>query len=110
MIHNGIEYGDMQMICEAYDVMRQVLGMEPAEMAEVFAEWNGGELDSYLIEITAEILAKKRRRKRQANDRPDWRCSRSKRDRQMDGHRRTQVGAVAGGHNGGRLRSQSLRP
>ncbi|MEE2728941.1 MAG: decarboxylating NADP(+)-dependent phosphogluconate dehydrogenase [Candidatus Latescibacterota bacterium] len=59
MIHNGIEYGDMQMICEAYDVMRHVLGMEPAEMAEVFAEWNGGELDSYLIEITAEILAKK---------------------------------------------------
>ena len=58
MIHNGIEYGDMQMICEAYDVMRHVLGMEPAEMAEVFAEWNQGELDSYLIEITADILAK----------------------------------------------------
>ncbi len=58
MIHNGIEYGDMQMICEAYDILRQVLGMEPAEMAEVFAEWNTGELDSYLIEITAEILAK----------------------------------------------------
>ncbi len=58
MIHNGIEYGDMQMICEAYDVMRQVLGMQPAEMASVFAEWNRGELDSYLIEITAEILAK----------------------------------------------------
>lgn len=59
MIHNGIEYGDMQMICEAYDVMRHVLGMEAAEMAEVFAEWNRGELDSYLIEITAEILAKR---------------------------------------------------
>ena len=58
MIHNGIEYGDMQMICEAYDVMRHILGMEPAEMAEVFAEWNQGELDSYLIEITADILAK----------------------------------------------------
>jgi 6-phosphogluconate dehydrogenase len=58
MVHNGIEYGDMQMICEAYDVLRQVLGMEPAEMSEVFAEWNKGELDSYLIEITAEILAK----------------------------------------------------
>ncbi|MFT5088255.1 MAG: 6-phosphogluconate dehydrogenase [Candidatus Latescibacterota bacterium] len=58
MIHNGIEYGDMQMICEAYDILRQVLGMEAAEMAEVFAEWNTGELDSYLIEITAEILAK----------------------------------------------------
>ncbi|MGY8827586.1 MAG: decarboxylating NADP(+)-dependent phosphogluconate dehydrogenase [Candidatus Latescibacterota bacterium] len=58
MIHNGIEYGDMQMICEAYDILRQVLGMEAAEMAEVFAEWNTSELDSYLIEITAEILAK----------------------------------------------------
>ena len=58
MVHNGIEYGDMQMICEAYDVLRHVLGMEPAEMSEVFAEWNKGELDSYLIEITAEILAK----------------------------------------------------
>ena len=58
MVHNGIEYGDMQMICEAYDVLRQVIGMEPAEMSEVFAEWNKGELDSYLIEITAEILAK----------------------------------------------------
>ena len=58
IVHNGIEYGDMQMICEAYDVLRQVLGMEPAEMSEVFAEWNKGELDSYLIEITAEILAK----------------------------------------------------
>jgi 6-phosphogluconate dehydrogenase len=58
MVHNGIEYGDMQMICEAYDILRQVLGMEAAEMAEVFAEWNTGELDSYLIEITAEILAK----------------------------------------------------
>lgn len=58
MVHNGIEYGDMQMICEAYHILRRVLGMEPAEMAAVFSEWNHGELDSYLIEITAEILAK----------------------------------------------------
>ncbi len=56
MVHNGIEYGDMQMICEAYDLMRNVLGMTPAEMSKVFAQWNEGALDSFLIEITADIL------------------------------------------------------
>ena len=59
MVHNGIEYGDMQMICEAYFLMEKALGMMPEDMSEVFAEWNKGELRSYLIEITAEILAKK---------------------------------------------------
>jgi 6-phosphogluconate dehydrogenase len=58
MVHNGIEYGDMQLICEAYFLMREVLGMTPAEMASVFDEWNRGPLDSYLIEITADILKK----------------------------------------------------
>ncbi|MDJ0755421.1 MAG: decarboxylating NADP(+)-dependent phosphogluconate dehydrogenase [Ardenticatenaceae bacterium] len=57
MVHNGIEYGDMQLICEAYDVMQHALGMSPAEMSTVFADWNKGKLDSFLIEITAEILA-----------------------------------------------------
>jgi len=57
MVHNGIEYGDMQLIAETYDVMKRVLGMSNAEMHEVFAEWNAGELDSYLIEITRDILA-----------------------------------------------------
>ena len=56
MVHNGIEYGDMQLISEAYEVMRNVLGMEAFEMHEVFAEWNKGDLESYLIEITADIL------------------------------------------------------
>ncbi|MEE8177524.1 MAG: NADP-dependent phosphogluconate dehydrogenase, partial [Acidobacteriota bacterium] len=56
MVHNGIEYGDMQMICEGYDLMRNLLGMAPAEIGEVFAEWNRGRLDSFLIEITADIL------------------------------------------------------
>ena len=56
MVHNGIEYGDMQMICEAYDLMRQILGLSPPEMGEIFTEWNQGELDSFLIEITADIL------------------------------------------------------
>src|SRR6266481_8010022 len=59
MVHNGIEYGDMQLICEAYQLMRDGLGMTPDEMSAVLAEWNQGELDSYLIEITRDILAKK---------------------------------------------------
>jgi 6-phosphogluconate dehydrogenase len=56
MVHNGIEYGDMQLIAETYDVMKRVLGMSNAQMQAVFAEWNRGELDSYLIEITRDIL------------------------------------------------------
>ena len=59
MVHNGIEYGDMQMICEAYHLMRDLLGMSDDEMHEVFADWNTKELDSYLIEITRDILAYK---------------------------------------------------
>jgi 6-phosphogluconate dehydrogenase len=59
MIHNGIEYGDMQMICEAYDLMRGLLGMKAGKIGEVFTEWNQGALDSYLIEITADILQQK---------------------------------------------------
>ncbi|MCU1408790.1 MAG: phosphogluconate dehydrogenase ((+)-dependent, decarboxylating) [Microbacteriaceae bacterium] len=56
MIHNGIEYADMQLIGEAYDLLRQVGGHSPAAIADIFAEWNTGELESYLIEITAEVL------------------------------------------------------
>jgi 6-phosphogluconate dehydrogenase len=59
MVHNGIEYGDMQMICETYDLMRGLLGLKPAEMGEIFSEWNQGALDSFLIEITADILKQK---------------------------------------------------
>src|SRR5579863_3942316 len=59
MVHNGIEYGDMQMICEAYALMRGLLGLKPAEMSAIFTEWNKGILDSFLIEITAEILKQK---------------------------------------------------
>jgi 6-phosphogluconate dehydrogenase len=57
MVHNGIEYGDMELICEAYQLMKDGLGMTADEMSQVFAEWNKGELDSYLIDITAKILA-----------------------------------------------------
>ena len=59
MVHNGIEYGDMQLICEAYFILKNVLGLSTDELHEVFAEWNKGELDSYLIEITADIFTKK---------------------------------------------------
>ncbi|MBT2677600.1 NADP-dependent phosphogluconate dehydrogenase [Bacillus sp. ISL-35] len=59
MVHNGIEYGDMQLIAESYFMLKHVLGLSAEELHEVFAEWNKGELDSYLIEITADIFTKK---------------------------------------------------
>ena len=59
MVHNGIEYGDMQMICEAYALLQGLLGLKPAEMGAIFSEWNAGILDSFLIEITADILKQK---------------------------------------------------
>jgi len=59
MVHNGIEYGDMQLLCEAYQVMKEVVGMNADEIHEVFAEWNKTELDSYLVEITRDIMAYK---------------------------------------------------
>jgi 6-phosphogluconate dehydrogenase len=59
MVHNGIEYGDIQLICESYQLMRDYLGLNANDMANIFVEWNKGELDSFLIQITAEILAYK---------------------------------------------------
>jgi 6-phosphogluconate dehydrogenase len=59
MVHNGIEYGDMQLICEAYQLLRDGLGVSADELGEIFTDWNKGELDSYLIEITSQIFAKK---------------------------------------------------
>lgn len=58
MVHNGIEYGDMQLICEAYDLLKNVLNVNAEELHEIFSDWNKGELDSYLIEITADIFSK----------------------------------------------------
>src|SRR6266852_2814439 len=58
MVHNGIEYADIQLIAESYDLLRSALGLTPSELAGVFREWNQGELQSYLIEITANVLAK----------------------------------------------------
>ena len=57
MVHNGIEYADMQLIAESYDLLRRGAGLEPTRIAEIFAEWNRGDLDSFLIEITAQVLA-----------------------------------------------------
>jgi 6-phosphogluconate dehydrogenase len=59
MVHNGIEYGDMQLICEAYAILKDILGMQADELHEVFATWNRGDLDSFLIEITAKIFTRK---------------------------------------------------
>jgi 6-phosphogluconate dehydrogenase len=59
MVHNGIEYGDMQLIAEAYDILRNVVGCKPEELKSIFEKWNQGPLSSYLIEITAKIFAKK---------------------------------------------------
>jgi 6-phosphogluconate dehydrogenase len=59
MVHNGIEYGDMQLICESYHLLKEVLNLNAQELQEIFTEWNKGELDSYLIEITADIFSKK---------------------------------------------------
>ena len=58
MVHNGIEYGDIQLICEAYAILKAIVEMDAAQLAETFAEWNKGELDSYLIEITSQIFRK----------------------------------------------------
>ncbi|MEJ6524811.1 MAG: NADP-dependent phosphogluconate dehydrogenase [Opitutales bacterium] len=59
MVHNGIEYGDMQMICEAYHLMTSIVNLSPLEIGDIFNEWNNGELDSFLIEITGDILKQK---------------------------------------------------
>src|SRR6476660_9101709 len=59
MVNNGIEYGDMELMCEAYQLLKDGLGLNTDELHEVFADWNKGELDSYLIDITQQIFAKK---------------------------------------------------
>ena len=59
MVHNGIEYGDMQLICEAYSLLKDGMGLNHERMSEILAEWNKGELDSFLIEISAKILGYK---------------------------------------------------
>ena len=66
MVHNGIEYADMQLIGEAYQLLRDGLGYSAGQIADVFDEWNKGDLDSFLVEITAKVLRAERREDRQA--------------------------------------------
>ena len=83
MVHNGIEYADMQLIAEAYDLMKSVYGLGAPAMADIFQTWNKGDLDSYLIEITAAVL-RKTDEHRQAAGRRHPRSRRSRRDRPLD--------------------------
>ena len=87
MIHNGIEYGDMQLICEAYNIFKAA-GFTTEEMADVFNEWNDGDLESYLIQITGKIFEQKDPEDRQADRRPDPRHGRPEGHRQVDAHER----------------------
>ena len=84
MVHNGIEYGDIQLICEAYAILKDILGMDAAQLADTFTEWNKGELESYLIEITSQDFSTNRSRNRQAAGGRDPRQSGPKRDRYLD--------------------------
>ena len=92
MVHNGIEYGDMQLICEAYDLLQRGLGLTADELHEVFAEWNKGELDSYLIEISSRHL-RQEGRGRPAARRQDSRHRRPEGHGQVDGHQRARYWA-----------------
>ena len=85
MVHNGIEYGDMQLICEAYQLLKDGLGLNADQLHEVFAEWNKGELDSYLIEITRDIFGF-RDEDGDADGGQDSRHRRTKGYGQVDGH------------------------
>ena len=91
MVHNGIEYGDMQLICEAYQLLKTALGLNADELHEVFAEWNKGELDSYLIEITSRDL-RQEGRGRPAAGRQDSRHRRARRARASGRHQRAGPG------------------
>ena len=84
MVHNGIEYGDMQLICEAYFMLKEALGLSNDELYDVFAEWNRGELDSYLIEITRDIFSVKDEEGGELPGRQDSRHGRRQGDRQVD--------------------------
>ena len=105
MVHNGIEYGDMQLICEAYQLLKDGLGLTADELHEVFAEWNKGELDSYLIEITRADLRQEGRR-RHAAGRQDSRHRRPEGHRQVDRHQRARSGHA--GHADRRSRIRAL--
>ena len=100
MVHNGIEYGDMQLICEAYHLLKDVLGVSTDELHEIFTEWNKGELDSYLIEITADIFAQERSGDGQTDGRRHPRRGRPEGHGQMDEPKRARSGRAAVDHHG----------
>jgi len=96
MVHNGIEYGDMQLLAEAYSMLAGYLELTNDEIATVFEEWNRGDLESYLVEITSDIFRKKRLGDGKIRDRSYFGFRRTKRNRKMDGHQR--VGNRISGH------------
>ncbi len=102
MVHNGIEYGDMQLICEAYAILKATVNPSAAEFAEIFTNWNKGELNSFLIEITANIFKQDRSRHRQSPRRRHSRQSRPERHRQMDRRPRGRDGRAPERHRGRR--------
>ena len=108
MVHNGIEYADMQLIAEAYDLLKTVYGLDAPAIAGIFEEWKKGELDSYLIEITAAVL-RKTRRDGQAAGRRDRRRGRAERHRPLDGAIRARSRRAADLDHRGGLRPRALR-
>jgi 6-phosphogluconate dehydrogenase len=108
MVHNGIEYGDMQMICEAYALMKGLLGLKPAEMSAIFTEWNKGILDSFLIEITRTSSAEGSRDE-EALRRHRPRHRRPEGHGQVDLDQRPRHGRAGPDDRRGRLRALPLR-
>ncbi len=109
MVHNGIEYADIQLIAEAYDLLRHGIGLEVPEIAQVFHEWNEGDLDSFLIEITAQVLDKADAADRRAAGRRDPRPGRAEGHRALDGAGRARARRAADRDHRGGVRALALR-
>ena len=108
MVHNGIEYADMQLIAEAYDLLRFGIGLDVPAIKGIFDDWNAGDLESFLIEITATVLDKVDDGDRQAAGRRDRRPGRAEGHRALDGAGRAGAGRAADGHHRGRLRALAV--
>ena len=109
MVHNGIEYADMQLIAEAYDLLRHGIGLDVPAIASIFDEWNSGDLESFLIEITATVLAQDGRGDRQAAGGRDRRPGRAEGHRALDVAGRAGARRAADGHHRGRVRAVAER-
>jgi 6-phosphogluconate dehydrogenase len=101
MVHNGIEYGDMQMICEAYHLLRDVAGLNAEQMSGVFAEWNRGDLDSFLVEITADVLKQRDPDTGKPFVDVGAGCCGAEGDGEVDEHQRAGHGGARGDGRGG---------